>query len=290
MRTNAKKGFWHIRGLALRFLAVSLPVALCLAALPVSLAAAAVPAGTVSALRGQVEAVGADGTARTLVLEDPVYSGDVISTGLNSMVRVHFTDRSIMFLRPSSTMAVHDYFYSGDPEQDRNAFSLVKGGFRAVAGAVGQASPDNYRIDTPVATIGIRGTDHEGRYCADDCYDLVDLGVPEPPNGLYTGTNSGRTFIGTMEFGPGQYGYTNPAGMTVRLPEAPPILRLDPFLRGAFRDLEPVRIDDLPVDDYPEDSEEPDDMAEEVSSAPEEDADWIDIPAQPSTVSAVSCS
>ena len=197
---------------------------------------AAEPAGKVAAVAGQVTAEGADGAVRFLAQDAPVFSGDVISTGPGARVRIVFTDSSVIFLRPLSRLVVDEYRHTGDPQQDRSNFTLMRGGFRAVTGAIGQANTDSYRIDTPVATIGIRGTDHEGRYCAGDCYDLADIGVVPPPDGLYNGTNSGRTVVGGMEFGPGQYGYTNPARVTRMLPEPPPILSRDPYLRDAFAD------------------------------------------------------
>ena len=41
----------------------------------------------------------------------------------------------------------------------RAFFRLLKGGFRAVTGAIGKLKEEDYRITTPVATIGIRGTE-----------------------------------------------------------------------------------------------------------------------------------
>ncbi|HVT33991.1 MAG TPA: hypothetical protein VHE37_00295 [Nevskiaceae bacterium] len=42
----------------------------------------------------------------------------------------------------------------------RAFFRLLKGSFRAVSGLIGKANQDDYRVSTPVATIGIRGTDY----------------------------------------------------------------------------------------------------------------------------------
>jgi hypothetical protein len=85
-----------------------------------------------------------------------------------------------------------------------------------------------------VATIGIRGTDHEGRFCAGDCLDLTNIGVSAPADGLYTATNVGKTIVGNQQFGPGQYGFTTPTKVTVRLPDPPPILIMDSVLRESL--------------------------------------------------------
>jgi hypothetical protein len=198
--------------------------------------AAEAPAGKVAAVAGQVTVAGADGSIRSLNKDNPVFSGDIISTGPNSRVRIVFSDDGVIFLRPSTRFAIKSYKHSGSVEKDEGQFSLVRGGFRSVTGAIGHANPNSYRVETPVATIGIRGTDHEGRFCAGDCADLVDLGVSAPPNGLYTGTNVGRTTIGGQQFGAGQYGFTGPGGVTKLLTVPPQILVKDPMLRNSLTD------------------------------------------------------
>jgi len=219
-----------------RFFRFSL-IALTLALLPGSfprMAKATEPAGKVDAAVGQITVAGADGAIRSLTKDAPVFAGDIISTGPNSRVRIIFSDEGVIFLRPSTRFVIDSYKHSGDKQKDESKFSLVKGGFRSVTGAIGQANKDKVKIETPVATIGIRGTDHEGRFCAGDCLDLTNIGVSAPADGLYTATNVGQTVVGTQQFGPGQYGYTTPNKVTVRLPEPPPILVADPALRGAM--------------------------------------------------------
>src|SRR5690606_25689794 len=51
----------------------------------------------------------------------------------------------------------------------RAFFRLMRGGFRAVSGLIGKADPNEYRIATPVATIGIRGTDYIVAICDAAC-------------------------------------------------------------------------------------------------------------------------
>lgn len=221
---NALPRLFRLGLIALALFSVSFP----------GMVQAAEPAGKVDAVVGQVTVAGADGTIRSLAKDAPVFAGDIISTGPNSRVRIVFSDEGVIFLRPSTRFVIDSYKHSGDKQRDESKFSLVKGGFRSVTGAIGQANKDKVKIVTPVATIGIRGTDHEGRFCAGDCLDLTNIGVSAPPDGLYTATNVGQTVVGTQQFGPGQYGFTTPAKVTVRLPEPPPILVADPALRGAM--------------------------------------------------------
>src|SRR5690606_19192386 len=93
-------------------------------------------------------------------------------------------------------------------EEEGNAlFRLLKGGFRAVTGLIGKENRDNYRVRTPVATIGIRGTDFEARFCQGDCFDID----PMPRDGLYTGVFQGRINLangaGSVDRDAGQFGF-----------------------------------------------------------------------------------
>ncbi len=53
----------------------------------------------------------------------------------------------------------------------RAFFRLVKGGFRSVSGLIGKLNREDYRVSTPVATIGIRGTVYSARLCEGACED-----------------------------------------------------------------------------------------------------------------------
>jgi hypothetical protein len=96
----------------------------------------------------------------------PVLEGDVITTGDRSFAVVRLNDDSKFTLRPNSVFALENY-----SEQKQSAvLRLFKGGFRAVTGFIAKLRPQQYRVRTPVATIGIRGTKFDARLCAGgDC-------------------------------------------------------------------------------------------------------------------------
>ncbi len=54
-------------------------------------------------------------------------------------------------------------------DTSRAFFRLLRGGFRAVSGVIGKVNQNEYRISTPVATIGIRGTDYVVVICDAAC-------------------------------------------------------------------------------------------------------------------------
>lgn len=297
MNTNLRPRFLH-RTLT----ALTLAVLMALSNHETS-AAAEAPAGKVVAVAGQVTAGGEDGSIRGIAKDDPIFAGDTISTGPNSRARIVFSDDGVIFLRPSSRFVIKSYRNTGDPQQDESKFSLVRGGFRSVTGAIGKANTKNYEMETPVATIGIRGTDHEGRFCAGDCADLTDVGVSPPADGLYTGTNTGETAIGNQNFGAGQYGYTNPTGQTFQLPEPPPILVKDPLLPPALTDKgdEKNASEEKPEEEKPVEQEKPADQDkpadQQTQGQPATDGgegtnsgeEGFEIPAQPPTTRMVEC-
>lgn len=142
------------------------------AALLPSVAVAQSQAGYVLVASGSVKAVGKDGMARDLSRRAPVYSGDRLLTARQSNAQVKFTDGAIVGLKPSTELRIDNYAYEEGGLQQ--AFmSLVKGGFRSVTGAIGKSSKADYKVSTPVATIGIRGTLYEADFDPEEGLDLA---------------------------------------------------------------------------------------------------------------------
>jgi len=193
------------------------------------LALAATEAGKVLSTRGEVSAAAADGQTRALKRGGVLFEGDTVITGADSFARIRFRDGGSLHLRAATRFAISEYVFKEDGKKDTSRFNLVAGGFRAVTGAIGRDDKAGYSVKTPVTTIGIRGTDHEARYCKGDCGDLAKQGITPPKDGLYNGTFEGETVINGEGFKPGQYGFTNPAGFTIRLPKPPAILTGDPM-------------------------------------------------------------
>jgi hypothetical protein len=104
--------------------------------------------------------------------------GEAINTARNSSVRLRFTDGGETVVRPESSLLVSDYQFNQDaPEQDNMLLRLVKGGLRALTGAVGKRGNVNaYQLRVNTATIGIRGTDFSVRLCKSDCAENANAG------------------------------------------------------------------------------------------------------------------
>lgn len=135
---------------------------LCLLCGLASVQAAPAPAGHVIIARGEVQAISAAGEARDLRRRSPFYAGETLVTGADATAQLRFSDGALVALRPDTEFRVDRYRYEAEGgEGDESISTLIKGGLRTITGAVGKQDPDSYRVDTPVATIGVRGTHYE---------------------------------------------------------------------------------------------------------------------------------
>jgi hypothetical protein len=112
-------------------------------------------------IRGEITATGGDtGQQRTLRTGDPVFVGEIIRAGSNAEAVLRIDDAGFMAVRPGAELVVERFAAQGRPS-DHLSLRLVKGALRMLTGWIGQVDRAQYRVTTPTATIGIRGTDHE---------------------------------------------------------------------------------------------------------------------------------
>lgn len=92
--------------------------------------------------------------------------GDTIHTGDNARAIFRFTDGSHLTMGENSVMSLKDFIYS---ENEKKAvFEFAKGAFRIITGAITQIDSPNFTVNTPIGSIGIRGTDFWGGNLSDD--------------------------------------------------------------------------------------------------------------------------
>lgn len=122
--------------------------------------AAAEVAGTVSFLAGEAHIQRTNGQLQPLAMGAKVDAGDRIATGPGGHVYVTMVDGAFVVVRPKSRLHIEDYHYDAAvPANNRIKLSLEEGVVRSVTGRAGEASKQSYRFNTPLAAIGIRGTD-----------------------------------------------------------------------------------------------------------------------------------
>ena len=188
-------------------------------------------AGKIVLVTGKAAALSSDGQSRKLKRGGPFYEGDTIETERKSFVKLKYTDGGVMLLRPATKLIVEKYKFPKDGV-GKSVTNLVKGGLRAVTGVIAKRKRDNYKMKTPAATMGVRGTDFTVRFCNGDCTDLEDYGAPAPDDGLYTGVNKGGIVLanaaGSQLYNVGQFGYIAGNKFKPRLlPSAPAIFVID---------------------------------------------------------------
>lgn len=123
-------------------------------------------AGMVVASRGEVLAM-ANGGSRELKQGDFIYVNDEILTSSRSFAVLQFTDGAKVTVRPDSTMIIEQYLYAGNSD-DEATLNLVSGGLRVITGAMAKTNPENYKVRTPVALMGVRGTEFSVMLCGDE--------------------------------------------------------------------------------------------------------------------------
>lgn len=95
---------------------------------------------------------------------------DKVMTEENSRVQLTFKDNTIITLGSKSHLAVNEFFLS-ETQAPKASFSVAQGVFKTITGQIGKVAPENFKLTTKTATIGIRGTIFEGSIGADK--DLI---------------------------------------------------------------------------------------------------------------------
>ena len=110
-------------------------------------------------ISGNARATSIDGRARALQEGAAIYERDRLNTGIKSYLVVAFNDESRVTLISNSELNIKQHqFKPEEPEASNALLEFIRGGLRLVSGVIGKINNDDYKIATPTATIGIRGT------------------------------------------------------------------------------------------------------------------------------------
>lgn len=149
-------------------------------------------AGYVTRIRGEAQALpGAQTPA--LALGSALYLGQRLVTGADARLEARLNDGSVLTLGERTEFLIEQVAGSSAQGSD-SRFSLLKGVFRAITGklASGQA-PASWQVRTPVAIIGVRGTELWGGFdllgAGSDTLDVVML----EGKGVYVQNTQGST-------------------------------------------------------------------------------------------------
>lgn len=149
--------------------------------------------GQVSLQLGQAWLVRADGEREPLQRGAAIHLGDRIETAANGHVHMRFVDNAAISVRPDSVLQVQAYHYDAKRPQTNEVRLLVeRGAARSISGAATDLDKSRFRLNTPIAAIGIRGTDFivqtdasgDKATVADGAIVMSPLGGDCPASGL----------------------------------------------------------------------------------------------------------
>lgn len=121
--------------------------------------AAPEPVARVALAVGEATRVNAAGLAEPIRLGSALAAGDRIITGKDGLAILVFSDAGRVSLRADSELVIHRYHVDPAGADTRLELELVRGAMRQISGDAARLQPERYRLNTPVAAIGVRGTD-----------------------------------------------------------------------------------------------------------------------------------
>jgi FecR protein len=179
---------------------------------------------------GAVEVIDAAGQTRPAERGGGLAPGDRVVTGSNGLAQIRFSDGALLSVRADSDLKIDAYSFRGESDTlATTVLQLVRGGLRAITGAVARIHRSGYKVVTPTATIGVRGTDFEAFHIPPPGQGGVAL-QGEP--GTYLRVSRGVAFLQTpqsiLEVQPQQVGFVPLATITPRLLPQTPQFMLPP--------------------------------------------------------------
>jgi hypothetical protein len=88
----------------------------------------------------------------------PLFTSDKVISNSEGSAGIVFKDGTLLTVGPSTEVQIRDYVF--EPENSRYGFSLylAKGTAIYSSGKIGKLSPESVKVNTPTATVGVRGT------------------------------------------------------------------------------------------------------------------------------------
>lgn len=116
------------------------------------------PIGVIKEVSGKATVTRTDGSEETITLGTAIYEGDVIETEGDGAVNIIFIDETEFAVSENARLAIDEYVFDPATQEGTTNFSVLSGVFAFTSGLIGRDDPDDVEIETPVGSIGIRGT------------------------------------------------------------------------------------------------------------------------------------
>lgn len=158
----------------------------------------ATPVGEVHEVSGSATVTHVNGSKETIAKGTPIYEGDVIETDAKGAVNIQFADESSFAVSNNAKMAIDEFVFDTQTNGGENKFSMLRGLFVYTSGLVGREDPDDVQINTPVGSIGIRGTIITGDIPADGANRPAQISVVE--GAIVVHSNTGTEVTLSQQF------------------------------------------------------------------------------------------
>lgn len=134
--------------------------------------------GEVTMVIGTATAIDEVGASRAIERGAAIRVGDRLETQIGGHVLLRFVDGGRLSLRPASRLQIESYSHTAEqPQLGAIKFRLDEGVVRSITGSWGEAARERFRLNTPVAAIGVKGTDFVVRSHADTTAATVYTGA-----------------------------------------------------------------------------------------------------------------
>ena len=131
-----------------------------------------------------------------------LYEGDTLKTESSGHIHLQLRDSGILSLRPNSELQIEVFqFDEGNPEASTVKFNLLRGTTRSVSGKAAESAKHRFRLNTPIAAIGVRGTDFVVSATSTSLMALVNQGevVVAPFSGQCSAAGIGPCSFNALE-------------------------------------------------------------------------------------------
>lgn len=129
-----------------------------------------------------------------VVQNAPVQSKDIMRTGANANLEIGFLDATSCKLGPSTELSIQEYRFVRDQQNSAFKANLKKGKATFTTGKMVNDNPENFKITTPTATVGVRGClfDMEQEETDRLVINVIEVGKTNEPSIFVTALNGVR--------------------------------------------------------------------------------------------------
>lgn len=116
------------------------------------------PVGMIREVSGEATVTHANGITEKASVGTAIYQGDIVQTRGDGAINITFVDDTTFAVSENARLAIDEYVFDPATQSGESNFSVMQGVFVFTSGLIGREDPDDVKINTPVGSIGIRGT------------------------------------------------------------------------------------------------------------------------------------